>query len=162
MKQYTEEQVLHLLREFAKYTFKKTEEDVGDYIVSPTEDQYIAYAKEFLEKEGTKSKMLELESRMEDNDFKALGLINKARREKRLETFSKEWLEKITASPLVTAMIEGERKYTFYIIQYSPKEDLADQVVDYFPKANKVLIRKENRWVINGLNWLIKRLKLKD
>jgi hypothetical protein len=29
------------------------------------------------------------------------------------------------------------------------------QIVDYYPKADKILIRKENRWIKPGLSWLI-------
>jgi hypothetical protein len=31
-------------------------------------------------------------------------------------------------------------------------------VVDYFPKANKVLIRKENSWKPHGLKWMLDNL----
>jgi hypothetical protein len=31
-------------------------------------------------------------------------------------------------------------------------------VIDYFPKANKVLIRKENSWKPHGLKWMLDNL----
>lgn len=34
-------------------------------------------------------------------------------------------------------------------------------IVDYYPKSNKVLIRKDNEWISNGLDWMIKELYIK-
>lgn len=33
-------------------------------------------------------------------------------------------------------------------------ETITKGFVDYFPKANKVLIRQKNKWIDNGLNWI--------
>ena len=30
--------------------------------------------------------------------------------------------------------------------------------VDFYPKSNKVLIRKDNKWINQGLQWLIEKL----
>jgi hypothetical protein len=32
-------------------------------------------------------------------------------------------------------------------------------VIDYFIKSNKLLIRKENKWITDGLQWLINYIK---
>jgi len=34
-------------------------------------------------------------------------------------------------------------------------------VIEYFPKSQRLLIRAENKWLSNGLNWLKINLKLK-
>lgn len=27
-------------------------------------------------------------------------------------------------------------------------------IIDYYPKANKILIRNKNKWISDGLNWI--------
>ena len=77
-------------------------------------------------------KLIEL-AQKEDNDIKSFALMCKALREKRSEKFQ-DWL------PLLEMKYEIENRnngsYSINTQDYG--------IIDYFPKANKVLIRKEN------------------
>jgi hypothetical protein len=94
-----------------------------------------------------KSEELRLISSQEDNDIKAFGLLTKALRESRSEKFVDGWLEPLSMRYDVK---EDNHKYTITTQDYG--------VLDYFPKANKLLIRKENKWVKPGLKWIINNL----
>ena len=83
----------------------------------------------------------------EDNDLVALGLLTKVLREKRSEKFNEDWL------PILEQMYpisNANHKYTIETQEYD--------ILDYFPKANKLLIRKENTWIKPGLKWIINNL----
>lgn len=96
-----------------------------------------------------KSEELKLQSQQEDNDIKSFALTCKALREKRSEKFVEDWLPVLQDRFTIT---ENNNKYTIITQDYG--------TIDYFPKANKVLIRKDNKWVKPGLKWLIKYLTL--
>lgn len=91
-----------------------------------------------------KSEQLRLEAASEDNDFKAMRITSQMIREKRLETFQEKWLEKVSAVFTVVERPNGS---------YSITTD-RNGIIDYYPKANKVLVRKDNKWHNNGLNFL--------
>ena len=101
-----------------------------------------------------KSEQLTLDAQNEDNDFKALSLQTKALREKRLERWDDNWKSKIIASDKVKLYEEfpQQGKVTLHLQNSS--------IVDYYPKSNKLLIRKDNEWKTAGLNKLIKMLSL--
>lgn len=89
----------------------------------------------------------------EDNDLKALGLGTKLIKEERKERFEENWL------PLIKELCDVQHdsacgRYTF--------ELEGEGVVDFYPKANKLLIRKKNRWVKPALKWLIWYMDLQD
>lgn len=83
----------------------------------------------------------------EDNDSKFLGLKKKAIRQERLERFEGH-IEKLEQRGLIVMPFDGS-KHTI--------DTQTDKfgVIDYFPKANKVLIRKQNKWIVHGLKWII-------
>jgi hypothetical protein len=85
----------------------------------------------------------------EKNDFKAYNLACQALRKSRSERFIEDWLP-VFKKKYSISEIQG--KYTFTTEKYG--------VIDFFPKANKVLIRKENNWHQMGLSWLIKHLTI--
>lgn len=86
----------------------------------------------------------------EDNDLKAMGLHKKASREKRNETFERLYYNKLLkVVPTITATDNG---YLF--------TDKALGNITFYPKANKIHIHKDNRWLSNGLIWLIKHYNL--
>jgi hypothetical protein len=86
----------------------------------------------------------------EENDLKALGIGKKLIREERLERFEEEWLEKITNSSKVVQYQILDGKYVFW---------MADgNIIDFYPKANKLLIRRKNKWIKPALKWLIENL----
>lgn len=89
----------------------------------------------------------------EDNDLKALGMYAKHLREKRFEK-SDAFIEKIKAKGYPVEYIEGS--YKFSIDTDFEKEKYG--IIDFFPKVNKILIRKRNKWIKPGLDWLLKNL----
>ena len=101
-----------------------------------------------------RSEQLTLDAQNETNDLKALGLYNKALREKRLERWGDEWKSKIIGSDKVKLYEEfpQQGKITLHLND--------GNIIDYYPKSNKLLIRKENEWKTAGLNRLIKMLSL--
>lgn len=94
-----------------------------------------------------KSEELTLASQQEDNDIKSFALQCKALREKRSEKFVEDWLPVFKERFPIQ---ENNHKYTIETQQYG--------ILDYFPKSNKLLIRKRNKWVKPGLKWLINNL----
>jgi len=95
-----------------------------------------------------KSELLEKQANQEDNDLKAFGLYGKAQRERRCEKFVSEYFGPISRTNLITQTDVG--KWTIYNAKFG--------TVDIFPKANKLLIRKENKWVKNIYPWINKHL----
>ena len=87
-----------------------------------------------------------------DNDLRAFGLQKQYNRAVRLEEFEEKWL------PILQSKCKVHRdgltgRYTFELNDFG--------VIDFYPKANRLLIRQLNKWQSNGLNWLIKQLKIK-
>ena len=99
----------------------------------------------------SKSEELEKQAQAEENDLKALGIYNKALREKRLERFE-TYLEQLEKAGY--EMLENNHKYTID----TDTQEIKFGIIDYFPKANKVLIRKDNRWIKPGLKWIVDNL----
>ena len=93
------------------------------------------------------SKEVYSKANSEENDLKALGLYVKALRQERCEKFDKylPYLEKIYD-------VEERKNSSFSIKTES------FGIIDYFPKANKLLIRKDNQWIKPGLKWIINNL----
>lgn len=93
------------------------------------------------------SERLKQEADKLDNDLAYLGAMNKVMRQERVERFE-PWLEELKASPFIISIVSdlSQSKHTITTENYG--------VVDYFPKANKILIRKENKWVQQGLKWI--------
>ncbi len=88
----------------------------------------------------------------EDNDLRALGIGKQLIREERKERFEDKWLLKLKEKYAVNHDAQSGR-YTFDVKGLG--------VMDFYPKANKVLIRKLNKWKQPGLKWLISQLDLK-
>jgi hypothetical protein len=101
-----------------------------------------------------KSDELRDQANREDNDLKAMGLYNKSLREGRLERFEDTHLTQLLRAGYDVAHIEEQGKYTIDTDIQETKYGL----VDYYPKANKILIRKQNKWIKPGLKWIIKNL----
>lgn len=95
-----------------------------------------------------KSEELEIQSQNEDNDIKAFALLCKSLREKRSEKFEGGWLQLLEQKYNVVKRDNGS--YTIATQEYG--------IIDYFPKANKTLIRSNNRWEKPGLRWIINNL----
>jgi hypothetical protein len=87
----------------------------------------------------------------EENDLKALGIGKKLIREERNERFEDKWLPKLQAKCNVKHDVQMGR-YTFELNGFG--------VMDFYPKANKLLIRKLNKWKQPALKWLIAEFHL--
>ena len=87
-------------------------------------------------------------SSQEDNDIKSFALKCKALRESRSERFIEDYL------PVLEIRYPIElRKNGSYTLSTQDHGTL-----DYFPKANKLLIRNSNTWVKPGLKWVLNNL----
>lgn len=96
-----------------------------------------------------KSIELKKQADSEDNDFKAIGLYTKVLKEERAERFE-NYKEKLLNSGYNLTEFEAQGKFTIEPTKFG--------IVDYYPKSNKVLIRKENKWITGGLRWIISNL----
>lgn len=90
----------------------------------------------------------ELTSQQEDNDIKSFALACRALKEKRSEKFIEDYLPVLNLRYPIEKRDNGS--YTISTQDYG--------IIDYFPKANKVLIREENKWIKPGLKWIFNNL----
>lgn len=97
----------------------------------------------------SKSEELRKEAESEDNDLKAIGLYTKVLREERSERFE-QYIDKLNNLGYHVTEWEDQGKFTIEPTEYG--------IVDYYPKANKVLIRSKNKWIKPGLQWIVKNL----
>ena len=89
----------------------------------------------------------------EENDLKAMGIRNQLVREDRSERFEDKWLPKLQKKCNVHHnVLTGA--YTFEIKGYG--------VMDFYPKANNLLIRKLNKWKKPALRWMIVEFNLEN
>jgi len=95
------------------------------------------------------SDLLKQQASQEENDIKAMGIYKKIVREERAERFE-NYRDKLLANGFNLTEYEAQGKTTIKPTIYG--------TVDYFPKANKVLIRSKNKWVPGGLRWIIEEL----
>lgn len=97
-----------------------------------------------------KSQELLLEAQEEENDLKALGKYTKAMREARLERFD-DYIVPLETRGYIITPFNG----TKFVIDTQIEKF---GIIDFFPKANKICIRKGNKWIKPGLKWIIKNL----
>lgn len=95
-----------------------------------------------------KSELLKQKAAEADSDQASLGLMTKSLREKRLEKFQ-DFMPKLERLGYDVVQ-ETVGKYTID----TDSNEIKFGTVDYFPKANKVLIRKDNDWIKPGLKWI--------
>lgn len=91
------------------------------------------------------------EAHSKENDMAFLGAMKKAIRQERAEKFE-PWLEELKSSNKIISITsnEAQGKHTINTENFG--------IIDYYPKANKLLIRKENTWKTQGLRWIKARL----
>jgi len=93
------------------------------------------------------SELLKKQAQQVDNDFQAMSLLNKSLREHRLEKFQ-DYI--ISLQQKGYDIVEDNFKYTID----TDTQHVQFGIIDYFPKANKLLIRKDNKWIKPGLTWI--------
>ena len=86
----------------------------------------------------------------EENDLKALGLGRKLIRQEGGERFDTDWLKIVINSPKVAKYRQNDNGYTFWLSD--------GNIIDLYPKANKLLIRKTHKWVKPALKWIINQI----
>ena len=99
-----------------------------------------------------KSEELRIKAGEIESDIAYLGVANKIMREERKERFEDKWLQLLLAK----TNILHDKKTGKYEIWHHRLGTL-----DYYPKANKLLVRSQNKWYPRGLNWLIKNFELR-
>jgi len=99
-----------------------------------------------------KSEELKQQADQEENDLKAMGIYNKSLREHRSEKFVTIHLSVLQQKGY--DIVEDNHKYTID----TDSQEIKFGIIDYFPKANKLLVRKKNKWIKPGLPWIIKNL----
>lgn len=87
----------------------------------------------------------------EENDLIALGIGKTLIREERIERFEDNWL------PKIKEVLGTEIKYDEQFHKYTFKMQTLG-TVDFYPKANKMLIRNQNKWKKPALKYIIKLL----
>lgn len=94
-----------------------------------------------------KSEELRIEANKEDNDFSFFNKIKKAKRQEKVEIFEENYLDKILDKGFDVTPFDGI-KVTI--------SNVSDEIgiIDFFPKANRLLVRKQNKWFSNGVNWI--------
>jgi hypothetical protein len=95
------------------------------------------------------SEIYKNQAQEEDNNLKALALHTKSLREARLEKFD-DYIILLEQKGCIIIPFNGSKVVIDTQTNYG--------VIDYFPKANKLLIRKENEWIQPGLKWIITNL----
>lgn len=99
------------------------------------------------------SDKLRVQFEQEENDLKAMGIGVKLIREERFEKFEERWL------PVLQKIVDVayNEKTGAYVIQHPTYGSM-----DFYPKANKLLIRKFNRWIKPGLRYLVQEFDLSN
>lgn len=90
------------------------------------------------------------DSDREENDLKAWSLYYKSLREKKFEYFQETLLPEIQQSSRVSGV--AGHGYFFKI------EFVDGVVVDYYPKADRLLFTKQSKWQSNGFSTLEKMI----
>lgn len=90
---------------------------------------------------------------MDAEYFSYLRQKNKNNREARFFNFEEDFHEKFEIR--FEEDFYFDKKKQCFTIHSSCDKYPEKQFFDFYPKSNKVLIRKENRWVFGGLKFLI-------
>lgn len=94
-----------------------------------------------------KSEELKKEAQKEENDFSYMAKMNKSIRESRLERFEDGYAEKLESNNCIVIPFNGIK-----VVIDTQIEKFG--IIDYYPKANRILIRKLNEWKSQGLKWI--------
>ena len=101
-----------------------------------------------------KSEALKQAAAAEENDLKALGLMTGSLREGRLERFTESYLPQLLRMGYDVAQDNEMFRYTIDTEMGGKNFG----IVDYYPKANNLCIRKTNKWEKPGLKWIVENL----
>lgn len=102
----------------------------------------------------SKSEELKKQAQEEENDFKAMGLLNGSIREGRQERFMEVILPKLLEIGYDVALCHEHFRYSIDTDTFEKRFG----IVDYYPKANNLCIRKQNKWIKPGNKWIADNL----
>lgn len=103
-----------------------------------------------------KSEEIKREAQQEESDYKFMHLMNDAMREGRKERFEEEYLPQL--QEILGDDIYFVEKTQSYCIKCKPKGERGHIIIDFYPKANKLLIRSKNQWIKPALKWIVKNI----
>ena len=86
-------------------------------------------------------------AQQEENDYAYMAKTNKSMREARLERFEDGYQEKLERNNCIVIPFNGSK-----VVIDTQSNEIG--IIDYFPKSNKILLRKENNWITQGLKWI--------
>ena len=100
-----------------------------------------------------KSDQLFIDAEQEENDFRYWSKLDNAKKEQRKEVFEEHFLPKIKESEKVVSM-EERQSGSMWIIEFS------DGVkIDYYPKKDRVFVKRVNHWKSNGKTWILNKIQ---
>lgn len=83
-----------------------------------------------------------------EHDWVIQKLETKLMREQQMEKFESKWLHRFQEK----FPVEKRDNESFMVTTRS------HGIIDFYPKSNKILLRKKNQWKNRGLNWLVRNL----
>lgn len=83
------------------------------------------------------------------SEYELLNIEIKKSRERRFKKFDK-YKDKLISAGYTVTFFEKQSKFSI--------EPSGFGVMDYYPKANRLLFRKDNRWISDGMNWIYANL----
>lgn len=97
-----------------------------------------------------KSELLHRQADESDNDFQFWNFKTQAEKEEKFERFTEHHLPKIQQSEKVISVEDREH---MFMIEFSDGTR-----IDYYPKKDRVFIKKINHWKSDGLAWLLGKI----
>lgn len=98
-----------------------------------------------------KSEKLKQIAQQEDNDLVSMGIMKKSFREARLEKWDERgYTARLEALNYTVIPFDGAK------VSIDTNKDYG--IVDFYPKANRLLIRNTNKWRSYGFVWIQKFL----
>lgn len=76
--------------------------------------------------------------------------MNQHEEEIQEEELQPRWLREIQQSYKLLDIEKSNGKYILVTTTHG--------TIDFFLKANKILLRKDNQWIENGLDWIIENI----
>ena len=89
-----------------------------------------------------------------ENDTKAWAIIKQIKRAEKQEAFELRYLPHFKSKFGKNVWYDEKGAYIIKVFNEELKKDI---LMDYYPKADKLLIRHQNKWIQNGINWIIRR-----
>ena len=86
-----------------------------------------------------------------DSNQKMIWEGGKSKKELRYKDFCDIWLYDFSEICMI-------KKHTNDSFTFEIEGMAGTGKIDFYPKSNKILIRQQNKWINNGLQWLVNKL----